>query len=405
LPRNQLEINLKSRTALLSLLSVHYFTNHSHQSPDNLQRIMQPLLLIVLSIAIVLQIEVSHARLTSIDWPSPSPLQSPALLRALLRARSTRVSPSPSSTESVDLTFNSVSPVSASAVSGASVVPAPPRSTFNDDFANIDFNSIETREPEVNAFAFTRVKGPARFPSAAKVNVNAAVKDEQGVGPAVSFPNDDQLFGSSDESTSERIASSELHPVYMKPPVDFKPVLYAGRRMDGTNGALKPTGNDNQWLTVSAPVVHGNQGQRLPYPYPNGLSSWMLGGVRGAQRGGYWEQLSSNQAIGSSAGNTVSRPWTRLTPAAQSVWFVQSVRDSNDKASIDSQSVRSPTDAKVELVSLGDEEVSDKDAYDASPSTVNQVAVQPPSNQFKFLIDSKHDLMMSASRRSLAKRV
>lgn len=347
-----------------------------------------------------------NARLISHDLPAiatASSLQSPALLKALMRARTSSSTESNIGSDASTVTSFATSAAAASVPSMLVVSPLSSRSaTFKDDFnwmSGFDSNSIDQREPEVPVIPFTRVQGAARFPSLPATAIHHHQPDQQGVGPAVSFVPIASSAKSYAKQNVEPLLSSELHPVYMKPPVDFKPVLYASRRMDGQQLPAKPDNVASETPTVASPVRHpSHTAQRLPYPYPNGLSSWMLGGLRGVQRGGYWERLGSDQSLVDSGRPSSA---TRLTPAAQSVWFVQSVRDQPVKPEASSTIGNNPSRDNIELVSLEDDPVGEKDVYDASPSTIHQVSVRPSPNQFKFMVDSKQDLMTSASQKQV----
>lgn len=94
-------------------------------------------------------------------------------------------------------------------------------------------------------------------------------------------------FGQKKPSFEPEVVYSDVHPIYVKPPTDFRPVIYPNRRLDG----VRPTDKlANQVLLPSPPSP-------FPYGYPRGLSSWTLGGPKAVSRGNYWESLSSDEAL------------------------------------------------------------------------------------------------------------
>jgi len=83
--------------------------------------------------------------------------------------------------------------------------------------------------------------------------------------------------------------SSDLHPIYVLPPPNFQPIVYPNSRADGVQPGAQVIGNKELTLKLSP--------RPYPYEYPHGFSSWLFGGMSGLQRGGYWEQLSSDLAL------------------------------------------------------------------------------------------------------------
>ena len=93
------------------------------------------------------------------------------------------------------------------------------------------------------------------------------------------------------ESTADfKVQFSDLHPVYVKPPKEFQPIFYPNREIDG----VKLT-NRNDEATIKPLVTDKNQ--ELPNRYPNGLSSWILGGYRFGNRGAFWESLLADESL------------------------------------------------------------------------------------------------------------
>ena len=83
------------------------------------------------------------------------------------------------------------------------------------------------------------------------------------------------------------VVYSDVHPIYVKPPSDFKPVVYPNRRLDGVRATEKFSNN--------IPLIFASSS--LPYDIPRGLSSWSLGGPKALTRGNYWESLASDEAL------------------------------------------------------------------------------------------------------------
>lgn len=139
---------------------------------------------------------------------------------------------------------------------------------------------------------------------------------EEGVGPATSFEPSDlinplpvtskiQYIASKGASPSKldkvnsksgkrknslyepQVVYSDVHPVYVKPPVDFKPVVYPNRRLDGIR-ATDQLANQVTLLTPLAPY---------PFTFPRGVSSWSFGGPSAFNRGSYWESLATDEAL------------------------------------------------------------------------------------------------------------
>ena len=97
-------------------------------------------------------------------------------------------------------------------------------------------------------------------------------------------------------SFEPEVVYSDVHPVYVKPPTDFKPVVYPNRQMDG----VRVTDRLSNQIPLMPPSA--------PYPYviPRGLSSWSLGGANAVSRGHYWESLASDEALNlQPAANTI----------------------------------------------------------------------------------------------------
>lgn len=97
-------------------------------------------------------------------------------------------------------------------------------------------------------------------------------------------------LGTDETGADFKVQFSDLHPVYVKPPKEFQPLIYPNRAVDGPESLR----SDSQ-ATVR-PLVTDEKQQR-PYKYPNGLSSWILGGSRPIQRTGFWESLTSDESL------------------------------------------------------------------------------------------------------------
>lgn len=82
--------------------------------------------------------------------------------------------------------------------------------------------------------------------------------------------------------------------MYVKPPVDFKPVVYPNRRLDGIR-ATDQLANQVTLLTPLAPY---------PFTFPRGVSSWSFGGPAAVNRGSYWESLGTDEALNLATGNS-----------------------------------------------------------------------------------------------------
>ena len=97
-------------------------------------------------------------------------------------------------------------------------------------------------------------------------------------------------LGTDETGADFKVQFSDLHPVYVKPPKEFQPLIYPNRAVDAAE-ALR---SDSQ-ATVRPLVT--DEKQERPYKYPNGLSSWILGGSRPIQRTGFWESLTSDESL------------------------------------------------------------------------------------------------------------
>ncbi|KAI1285397.1 hypothetical protein HDE_11810 [Halotydeus destructor] len=127
--------------------------------------------------------------------------------------------------------------------------------------------------------------------------------------PSLSKKESDQLSSSSqapvvaefESSSAEepKVEYSDVHSVYVKPPTDFKPVIYANRRVDG----VRAYGRRSSFLPSLVPPP-----RPYPYPFPRGVSSWTLGGTRGVQRGSWWESMATDEALGLPVYEASSRP-------------------------------------------------------------------------------------------------
>jgi len=103
---------------------------------------------------------------------------------------------------------------------------------------------------------------------------------------------DDELPASlSDNEKSDfKVQFSDLHPVYVRPPKEFQPIFYPNREIDGSKLVI------NRNDAIVQPLVT-DKNQEIPYKYPNGISSWMLGGFRYGIKGGYWENLLKDESL------------------------------------------------------------------------------------------------------------
>lgn len=128
---------------------------------------------------------------------------------------------------------------------------------------------------------------------------------EEGVGPATSFEPENLSSENQPNSIAiplrykrNRINKKKLgreqygqdtqnYPVYVSPPSDFKPIIYATRRLDGVSNQRSLNGQ-----TVSLPV----EGP-FPYGVPRGLSSWTLGGPRPFVAGNFWDALGTDEKL------------------------------------------------------------------------------------------------------------
>lgn len=97
-------------------------------------------------------------------------------------------------------------------------------------------------------------------------------------------------LGTDETGSDFKVQFSDLHPVYVKPPKEFQPLIYPNREVDGPESLR----TDSQ-ATVRPLVT--DEKQERPYKYPNGVSSWILGGSRPIQRTGFWESLTSDESL------------------------------------------------------------------------------------------------------------
>lgn len=143
------------------------------------------------------------------------------------------------------------------------------------------------------AIPYTKVKSSLSTPDLVKQNPSEVEEIEEGVGPAASVdyspavPLENLENGDNETGEDLKVEISDVHPVYVKPPNDFKPRIFPIRRVDGVESSAK----DIESATLPPPS------KPLPYPYPNGLTSWITGGIRGLQRGGFWESLASDESL------------------------------------------------------------------------------------------------------------
>lgn len=218
---------------------------------------------------------------------------------------------------------------------GNYMVKGRPMHAFPRSFRLVDSPVPAADEPAViilneTAVPFTVSKSAL---TTAEFEANAAKPDdkvEEGVGPAASFDSDPSAplhSAAAPAQEKKKIANdgkkidekqkdlkvefSDVHPVYVKPPTNFKPVIYATRRVDGVRSVAR----SSYVPTLLPPPMP------YPYPYPRGVSAWTLGGTRPVQRGSFWESLAADEALVSPAGNelasrsgkrkvTVARPLT-----------------------------------------------------------------------------------------------
>ena len=161
--------------------------------------------------------------------------------------------------------------------------------------------------------------------SSTEYEANPSAPYEEGVGPATSFEPSQVVIKTLPSGTSKvqyissktgssksdkaggkgknknsvyepQVVYSDVHPVYVKPPVDFKPVVYPNRRLDGIRSGQRFS---NQ-VTLVAPIGP------YPYPFPRGISSWTFGGASAFNRGSYWESLGSDEALQLNSGSSSS---------------------------------------------------------------------------------------------------
>lgn len=177
---------------------------------------------------------------------------------------------------------------------------------------------VITLKNSTEAIPFTRVDSSVKIEGFNEAN-GSSDKVEEGVGPAVVFDYDSEYaesetgYSPSSQSSSSsvgpednsyengdlKIEISDLKPVYIKPPSGFKPVLYPNREMDGVHPIASAFDDYSGASSSNQPkVTLLPPKEPYPYPYPFGLTSWSLGGIRGIQRGGFWESMGSDAALG-----------------------------------------------------------------------------------------------------------
>lgn len=188
--------------------------------------------------------------------------------------------------------------------------PFPRSFRLNDQMAPSAEPAVILLPNDTRAVPFTTVNAALSSPEYEVARGAAAANVEEGVGPAVSFEFLPSSSGIGDNEALTRLSSddaetktpkqsenkpkdlavefSDVHPVYVKPPSDFKPVVYPNRRFDGIRSTDKGSSFLPTFLAPPPPY---------PYPYPRGLSAWPLGGSRAVQRGSYWESLASDEAL------------------------------------------------------------------------------------------------------------
>lgn len=126
-------------------------------------------------------------------------------------------------------------------------------------------------------------------------------------------------FGQKKPSFEPEVVYSDFHPIYVKPPTDFRPIVYPNRRLDG----LQATNKFANQLTLQPPMPP------FPYGYPRGLSSWTFGGPKAVTRGNYWESLSSDEALNlQPEGNTIHPTTSHATSASK---FNSNVKPSSQR--------------------------------------------------------------------------
>lgn len=172
-------------------------------------------------------------------------------------------------------------------------------------------------DDDVIVIPFTKQRGPAKFGNSD--NKPFTGKSEQGVPGAIGYdPKEKQVIkkksknhlsnfkvlkdGLTDDlDTGDELPSSlsedneessDLHPVYVKPPQNFQAVFYPNRLIDGVNVQNSKLANQ----ATIRPLTTDKK-QEIPYLYPNGISSWILGGDRLFQRGAYWSDLANDESL------------------------------------------------------------------------------------------------------------
>lgn len=170
---------------------------------------------------------------------------------------------------------------------------------------------------DTEAIAYTKTKGPL---STAEYEANPQSIQEEGVGPAVEFqshkgvirpviPSSSKYYQIAVKGTSgyqskktkkgdksknklkspyePEVVYSDVYATYVKPPADFKPIIYANRRLDGVPALSKSS------VTIPLRLPSST----IPYKFPHGVSSWSLGGPQAFNRGSFWESLASDEAL------------------------------------------------------------------------------------------------------------
>jgi len=170
---------------------------------------------------------------------------------------------------------------------------------------------------DTEAIPYTKTKAAL---STAEYEANPqSIQEEEGVGPAVEFesqngvirpviPSSSKYYqiavkGTGYESKKTKkgeksknkfkspyepeVVYSDVYATYVKPPADFKPIIYANRRLDGVPALSKSS------VTIPLRLPSSS----IPYKFPHGVSSWSLGGPQAFNRGSFWESLASDEAL------------------------------------------------------------------------------------------------------------
>lgn len=170
---------------------------------------------------------------------------------------------------------------------------------------------------DTEAIPYTKTKAAL---STAEYEANPqSIQEEEGVGPAVEFesvngvirpviPPSSKYYqiavkGTGYESKKTKkgeksknkfkspyepeVVYSDVYATYVKPPADFKPIIYANRRLDGIPALSKSS------VTIPLRLPSSS----IPYKFPHGVSSWSLGGPQAFNRGSFWESLASDEAL------------------------------------------------------------------------------------------------------------